>query len=145
MVTTIDKKVKALAAFLSVKTARIKQEGNSFFVEDDEYLVLTEEEADEAAEDYIKDCLWAFNADFILQHTPCYDCLDRDEYNDALRSLKDIQEKSYESAQGFIKAIIADIDDFVYDAIQADGRGHFIATYDGEEHEQDGFFIYRID
>lgn len=143
MITT-DKKVNALAAFLGVNAGKIKSENGSYFIDDEEYLVLSDKEANKAAEDYIKDTLWAFNPDFILQHTPNYDYLDCDEYEEALQSLKNIQENSCESAQGFIKAIIAYIDDFVYDAIQADGRGHFIATYDGEEHEQDGFFIYRM-
>lgn len=28
--------------------------------------------------------------------------------------------------------------------INADGRGHFISYYDGNENEQNGFFIYRL-
>lgn len=39
--------------------------------------------------------------------------------------------------------MIDDIVAFVNDAIDADGRGHFIALYDGYENEQDGYFIYR--
>lgn len=47
------------------------------------------------------------------------------------------------SANSIVKALINDIDTFVYDAIDADGRGHFLSFYDGREHEQDEFFIYR--
>lgn len=144
MTTTADKKINALAAFLDVKAGDVKRDNRSYFVDDEEYIVLTDKEASKAAREYIKDSLWAFNPGFILRHTPSYGRLDSGEYEDALQSLKNIQEKSCESAQGFIKAIIADIDDFVYDAIQADGRGCFIATYDGKEHRKDGFFIYRL-
>jgi hypothetical protein len=33
--------------------------------------------------------------------------------------------------------------DFADEAISADGRGHFLSGYDGNENEQDGFYIYR--
>ena len=32
----------------------------------------------------------------------------------------------------------------INEAIEVDGCGHFIATYDGEENEMDGYFIYRL-
>jgi hypothetical protein len=34
--------------------------------------------------------------------------------------------------------------EFVDDAISADGRGHFLSSYDGIENEQDDFFIYQV-
>ena len=37
--------------------------------DNDDYLVLTDEEADEKAADYIKDSLWAFNASFLSSET----------------------------------------------------------------------------
>lgn len=40
--------------------------------------------------------------------------------------------------------IIEDFEDFVSDAIDADGRGHFLSTYDGEEVEHEGFYLYRV-
>ncbi len=36
------------------------------------------------------------------------------------------------------------LDDFVEDAVSADGRGHFLSHYDGEENEQGEYFIYRL-
>jgi hypothetical protein len=36
------------------------------------------------------------------------------------------------------------LEGFVEEAVSADGRGHFLSSYDGEENEQDGFYIYRI-
>ena len=46
----------------------------------------------------------------------------------------------------FILALIEEtcrIDKFVDDAIDTDGRGHFISSYDGEEVEAEEYFIYR--
>jgi len=37
--------------------------------EGNDYLVLTDEEADKAASDYIRDSLWAFNAEFLADNT----------------------------------------------------------------------------
>jgi len=41
-----------------------------------------------------------------------------------------------------------DIDSFVDAAISADGRGHFMSSYDGNENEEEvngtTFYIYRI-
>jgi hypothetical protein len=41
--------------------------------------------------------------------------------------------------------MIKDMDDFVDDAIGADGRGHFLSHYDGNEVEdrESGLYIYR--
>lgn len=58
-----------------------------------------------------------------------------------------MQENCCESCNEFIRALIdgtCGIDEFVREAIMSDGRGHFIATYDGEENEQDEYFIYRV-
>lgn len=49
-----------------------------------------------------------------------------------------------ENANPLVMALIDDINDFIYDAIIADGRGHFLSWYDGKEHEQNEFYIYRI-
>lgn len=44
-----------------------KLDDNTFELPDgSEFLVLTDDEADEKAKEYIKETLWAFNAGFIL-------------------------------------------------------------------------------
>jgi hypothetical protein len=45
------------------------------------------------------------------------------------------QEAKCEDANETIAALITDIDEFIEDAICADGRGHFLNGYDGEEYE----------
>lgn len=114
---------------------------HTFEIVGNEYKVLTEEEADAEAEDYIKDSLWAFNADFILDHanistTEC-------AYNDIVEAFRMMQTRLCENANALVEALINDIDQFVYDAIETDGRGHFISSWDGEEHEVENFYIYR--
>ena len=92
---------------------------------DTEFYVLTDDEADEKAREYILDSVWAFNKDFLSCHTG----VDSDIF--------ELLQDKCESANEPIKAMIKDIDGFVADAIVSDGRGHFISFYDGVEHEVD--------
>ena len=87
------------------------------------------------AEEYIKDSLWAFNAEFIVEQAKLPD--------EAVEMVRGFQEAKSEGANETIAALIKDMDGFVAAAIQADGRGHFLAGYDGAENEEGGFFIYR--
>lgn len=107
---------------------------------DDDYLVLTDEEADEAAKEYIKESVWAFNADFIVDHSKL-------PY-EAKEMIENFQTTKCEDANETILALINDFDEFVSDAISADGRGHFMNSYDGHEHEVniDGtyYYVYRM-
>jgi len=121
-------------------------EENVFDADRGVYLVLDDEEADQAVREYVWESLWAFNIDFILNETGI-------DYDDNMRdSLRDTLSTSCERANGLLQALIAGtcgFDRFVRDAIITDGRGHFLSLYDGEEGEQavDGktFYIYRRD
>jgi len=103
-----------------------------FEVDGDEYLVLTDEEADERVKDYITESVWAFTPSFLSNHIPVH-LQDKCEH---------LQDKCEVANDAILNAII-DFDDFVEDAVSADGRGHFLATYDGDEVEEDGYYIYR--
>lgn len=143
-------KAQALADFLeiSIEDLEIPEDTELPFVVLDtgaNYAVLTEEQADARAKEEILDSLWAFNADFIISHCKNYNDMDQWEVNSAIESLEYAQKQCCESANGLVFALIDDIDEFVEDAINADGRGHFISRYDGAENEQDGFYIYRVD
>ncbi len=134
-----NSKIESLAKFLETDTDEITQGYNENIFEygNQEYLVLTKEEADNAVKDNIEESVWAFNANFILDHTSI-------EWNARIeKSLKRMQEELSEDANELLKAMISDFDEFVEDAIESDGRGHFLAGYDGEENEQDEYFIYR--
>ena len=152
----LNKKLESLKAYLIGSGEAEKSELEAVTVENsyndsyktfevigNEYKVLTDAEADEEAKENILDSLWAFNADFILQHTEFYKTSSDREDTEFVNSLKQLQGDICESANSIVKALIIDIDAFVEDAIDADGRGHFISYYDGEEIEQDDFYIYR--
>lgn len=134
------------------ENSKEKDEVSEF--DNDDYRVLTDEEAKEALIEYVKDSLWAFKAEFILAECG----LDLS----GAESLRQMQEKSCESANPFILSLVencTDIETFAEAAENADGRGHFLSSYDGEETEvtvklpegyetEDGneeitFYIYR--
>lgn len=155
-IETLNKKLKSLKTYLldmncaepdelnglTVKNC-YNSDYNTFEVIGNEYKVLTDAEANRDAKIEIVNNLWAFNADFILQRTEFYNNSTDREDEEFCDSLKQLQGSICESANSIIKALICDIDEFITDAIDADGRGHFLSFYDGEEHEQDEFFIYR--
>jgi len=132
-------KLEALVKYLGVDKDEVQEiDDNRFEVGREEYLVLTDEEADEAAKEQIKDSLWAFNASFIISECG----LDAS----GEESLKHMQEKSCEGANDFILSLVektCGLEEFVEAAISADGRGHFLAPYDFEEIEEGEYFIYR--
>jgi hypothetical protein len=134
-----QEKVNALANFLGCEVEEITEgyAENLYEYGNEEYLVLTEEEAEDRAKTDILDSLWAFNTDFILEHTNI-------DWNDRIeKAMKKMQEELCEDANEIVKAMITDLDEFVQDAIDTDGRGHFLSRYDGEENEEGEYFIYR--
>ena len=139
----MDNKIKALAEYLGESVENLRNNGDNYFqvVDGYEYLVLTDGEANEMSQEYLEESLWAFDAGFILETCGL------DSSSNIIRSLRKMQEDSCEGCNDFIRALVdgtCGIDEFVDQAIIADGRGHFLSSYDGEEGEQDGYFIYCI-
>lgn len=138
-------KLNVLASFLEEDAAdwtATSYDPNRFECGNREYLVLTDEEADEATAAYIKDSVWAFRASFIASHTG------KDLSAAAVKALEKMQGELCEDANELVLALIEDFDSFVDDAMCEDGRGHFLSQYDGDENEQrdaDGmtYYIYR--
>ena len=132
-------RIKALAKYLELT----KEEEKEIYYEsydiycygNEEYLVLTDDEADEKVAEYIKDSVWAFNPSFLSSHSG----IDEGVF-------KLLQDKC-ESANEAVLKLIKDFDKFVEDAVATDGRGHFISSYDGEEndheHDNETYYIYR--
>lgn len=157
MTTLLNEKYEALKSFLVEQNeatyndftenvdAVYNNSWDTFELFGNEYRVLTDEEADKAAEEYIEESLWAFNAEFILEHSKI-EVVGR-EYDEIVKAFHKMQETLCESANALVKALVTDIndsiDDFVQAAVEADGRGHFISSYDGEEYESENFYIYR--
>lgn len=103
----------------------------------DNYLVYTDDEANEAAKEYITETIWAFNPGFLSCVTGIHE--------EVFRSIQD--NGKCESNNDVILSLVDDIDDLVETAIQWDGRGHFLSSYDGCENEEEvngtWYYIYK--
>ena len=106
------------------------------------YVVMTDAEADDAARESLRDSLWAFQSSFLRSYIPAL------RNAAAARAFDKMRETLCEDANELVSALLgAREDECLADAISADGRGHTLAPYDGEESEQrvEGvtFYIYR--
>jgi len=131
-VKTVDKteqeKIEALAKHLDCSI-------DEAVVSMDDYLVYTDDEADEAVYNYIDESVCYFRSDFIAAHAEV------DE--EVIKKLQELHENSNQA----IKSLIKDFDHFVNDAVLCDGRAHFLSSYDGEENEVNvngnTYYVYR--
>lgn len=110
------------------------------------WLVGSEREADKAAKEYILDSLWAFKTSFIASVANLS--------NAEERAIEKMQRDMSEDANPIIRRIIGEskLNHFVKMAIDADGRGHFLSPWNGEEVDSDdipglpkGKLAYRLD
>lgn len=92
-----------------------------------EYAIGGDSEADVAAKECIRQSVWSFCPEFLANHMP----IDAD-------IIKIIQEAKYEDANEPLTELLRNFNEFVDDAVGADGRGHFVSSYDGEENTLDG-------
>lgn len=125
-------------------------------VDGEEYAVGTDKQADKAAARAIEDSLWAFKADFLAtflnRHNQHLRDLSDSAYEAFKASLAKMQSDLSEDAGPIIRALIGNhLSDLVREAIQFDGRGHFLSPYDGEERDTadvpglpKGKFAYRV-
>jgi hypothetical protein len=105
-----------------------------------EYRVLTDDEADAACADHIKETLWAFRSGFLASETG----IDESVFAD----LVDQCENSNDDVRALVDGSCG-IDSFVESAVESDGRGHFLSGYDSEENEfrtdcGDYYYLYRV-
>lgn len=135
-----DEKASALADFLECSVEEIGDapvgfDENRYDAWGREYLVLTDEEADAAMQECVRESLWAFNPCFLERYTP--EGVEAEE-------IRLIIGDRCEDANGAMLALVGDrFEELVTDAGNEDGRGHFLAGYDGEENEESVFYIYR--
>lgn len=103
-----------------------------------DWLVLTDEEAEEKAKEYILDSLWAFNASFLSKVTG---------FDASIFEAIKANDRCDDNNAAILQLIGDNVETLVDDAIGCDGRGHFMNTYDGEEYEiaVNGtyYYIYR--
>lgn len=134
-------KIKALAELLDITDLEEIEEmfpqslSTYYSVGHSEYRVFEDAEADQACKECIEDLLWAFRPEFLAPYMP------KGIEADTIRA---IQGERFEDANEPLLALVGDeLERLVQDAIGADGRGHFLSGYDGEEREMGIFYIYR--
>jgi len=91
-----------------------------------EYMVCTDRTANEACKGQILSSLWAFNPEFLSGITR----LDSTVFS----KLSSLCEDANDAVSALVKSTCG-LDYLVEQAIAADGRGHFLASYDSDEHE----------
>ncbi len=115
-------------------------DSNTFAIHGEEYLVLDEDEREEMVTDYIRESLWAFNPGFLAGET--------DLPIEVFKALGERYEAGNDAVLKLIETTCG-LEQFIEAAIDADGYGHFLSGYDGQEGEaagEDGviqYYIYR--
>lgn len=108
-----------------------------------EYRVLDDSEADSAVLESTRESVWAFNASFLADYMP--EGIDADEIN-AIRG--DRCEDANAAMLALIAAGPSDLETLARSYADADGRGHALAHYDGEESEVEHagrtWYVYRV-
>lgn len=101
-----------------------------------EYLIVTDDEADERAQESIRQSAWAFAPSFLVDYLP----------DGVGTEVVEALQPKCEGANDAILSMIGDrFEDFWTDAVAADGRAHFLSGYDGEEIEgENGWYGYRV-
>jgi hypothetical protein len=107
-----------------------------------DFLVLDDNTKEVYAIENQKEMLWAYNTSFIMSHLKD----DIEHSNELEESIKMIQEKMCESANGLITAIV-NVEEMILEGIQVDGYGHLLSSEDGEEEEftfeGETYYIYK--
>ena len=101
----------------------------------EEYAIGTDTEAQEACKEATKELAWAFCGSFMEHLTGIDDAV--------YKLLSHECENANDAVLSIIKSTCG-LEKFVSAAISADGRGHFLSVYDGEEIEHQDHFIYRL-
>lgn len=89
-------------------------------------VAINHKAADEAAKEYICDSAWAFRSEFLANLTGLSATV--------FEALSSLCESSNEAVLGIIERC-SSLNEFVKAAIEADGRGHLLSQYDGNELE----------
>lgn len=102
-------------------------------IDGDEWAVAENEEAaNKAARQAIENSISYFRPDFLAAHS--------DVPEEVFVFLAN---KCFDNNKAY-KSMICDVNNFIDDAIDADGRGHFLNSYDSREYGIGKYFLYRI-
>lgn len=98
-----------------------------------QYAVGTDEQADAAARLYCRDTLWAFKQSFLIGYCP-----PAVQKIFVEKALSVACESLCEDANELIAVVVGDrLGELLDDAVSCDGRGHFLASHDGDEVSSD--------
>ncbi len=105
-----------------------------------EWIIGTKKQFARIASESIKEELWAFKAEYLSEFLERKNCFQVTwsvrGWQKFINTLRQMQEKMCEDANPIIRAFLGShLEDFVDSAINSDGIGHFINSYDGELHE----------
>lgn len=130
-----EQKRIALAKALKLNVDEIEIQHDSFVTDDgEEYLIMNDDERKEAVIESIKETASYFNASFLSDMT------ELDEV--VFEALVDKNEAVVRIIE---KCCDGGLVSFAKKAVEADGFGHFLSSYDSEEHElSNGLFAYRV-
>ena len=187
-------KIKAICNFKEMSINELEEINEyTFMIDNEEYYVLTDNEAQEMYEEIEKDLIIGMGLEGFTEYAQQYiidNCLNIDWFNDAMTEShedyvynleeEDLQEllddyhvetaedlinefnSQYENGYQWYKETfgtediqylinkhdLLDIDAVIAFCQEVDGRGHIIASYDGEENiievEGEEYYIYRI-
>lgn len=136
----MNKKIEALAKHLEVEPSELSEsrhDSNLIEYGREEFLVLDDMESDQRTTEYILESLWAFRPEFLASH------LKKGIDQEVVELIQ--SNGKCESNNSAIESLIEDMEHLIDDAIRSDGRGHFLASYDGNEIElEGGLFAYRV-
>jgi hypothetical protein len=95
----------------------------------EEYAVAdTDDEAQTAAVECARESLWAFNTEYLGGELGWE--------SNQITSIKKMQSELCEDAQPIILQLLGDkAEEILTNAVDMDGRGHFLSGYDGEERD----------
>ena len=124
-------------SILGYKADYLQQRPEQKKLKDTEWLMFCcKDSVRKAVKEEIKQSVWAFVPSFILPYI---------DENIELRDLEKMQKELCEGANEIVLSLIGNrLDDFIDDAIEADGAGHFLAQYDHKEIKSNGKYFYRL-
>lgn len=93
-----------------------------------EFAVGTEADADKDCAEYIEDSAWAFTSSFLSRYTGLPE--------EMFSAVQESCESANDAILICIKRAEGGLAGFIELAVDADGRGHFLASYDHEQRKQ---------
>lgn len=144
-----DKKAEALAKYLKVD--KVVKKGDLYYDNEDEYLVLTDREANDEAISYNVNLLDDIEFDFLFDNKKLKKELVAGSYsksgknNEVQQFVRFYDEDSQHVITELKKRKLLDYSEIAKDLVKLDGRETSLAAYDHKELKLGhGLFAYRI-